>query len=56
MPKRYRIEMTLFDHEANTQVEPTDTHIEKYDSEAEAKAKFALKKDAARKTGKGRPD
>jgi hypothetical protein len=53
MPKRYRIEMTLFDDEANTQVEPTDTHKEKYGTETEAKAKFAEKKEAARKAGKG---
>jgi hypothetical protein len=55
MPKRYRIEMTLFDDEENTQVEPTDPHNEKYDTETEAKEKFAEKKKAARDAGKGRP-
>jgi hypothetical protein len=53
MPKRYRIEMTLLDDEANTQVEPTDAHKERYKDETEAKAKFAEKKEAARKAGKG---
>jgi len=53
MPKRYRIEMTLFDDEANTQVEPPDKHKERYKDETEAKAKFAEKKEAARKAGKG---
>ena len=52
MPKRYRIEMTLFNDETNTQL-ATDTHKETYASDEEAKAKFAEKKDAARKTGKG---
>jgi hypothetical protein len=55
MPKRYRIEMTLFDDEANTQVDPPDTHNEKYDTEIEAKEKFGEKKKAAREAGKGRP-
>lgn len=58
MPKRYRIEMTLFDDKTNTQLEPTDKHFENYkddDDGAEAKAKFAEKKKAARDAGKGRP-
>jgi hypothetical protein len=55
MPKRYRIEMTLFDDEANTRVEPTDKHKETYETETEAEAKFAEKKKAAREAGKGRP-
>jgi hypothetical protein len=53
MPKRYRIEMTLLDDEANTKVEPTDKHNERYETETEAKTKFAEKKEAARKAGKG---
>ena len=55
MPKRYRIEMTLFDDEAKTQVGPPDKHKENYETEEEAKAKFAEKKDAAREVGKGHP-
>jgi hypothetical protein len=55
MPKRYRIEMTLFDDEAKTQVGPPDKHKENYETEEEAKAKFAEKKDAAREAGKGHP-
>jgi hypothetical protein len=53
MPKRYRIEMTLFDDQTNTQVEPTDPHREKYEDDEEAKSKFAEKKKAAHETGKG---
>ena len=53
MPKRYRIEMTLFS--GNTQLEPPDSHNENYESDEEAKAKFAEKKKAAREAGKGRP-
>jgi hypothetical protein len=53
MPKRYRIEMTLFDDETDTQVEPTDTHKEKYENDTEAKGKFAEKKESAHETGKG---
>jgi hypothetical protein len=51
MPKRYRIEMTLFKDE--TQLEPTDTHREDYRTEEEAKEKFVEKKKAAREAGKG---
>ena len=53
MPKRYRIEMTLFDDESNTEVEPADAHKERYKDETEAKAKFEEKKEAARRAGKG---
>lgn len=53
MPKRYRIEMTLFNDETNTQLEPTDKHKESYQNDEEAKAKFAEKKKVARETGKG---
>lgn len=55
MPKRYRIEMALFDEETDTQVEPTDTHRDTYKDDTEAMAKFADKKQAAREAGKGRP-
>jgi hypothetical protein len=53
MPKRYRIEMTLFDDASNTQLEPTDKDKVTYKDDAEAKAKFAEKKEAARKAGNG---
>ncbi len=54
MPKRYRIEMTLFDDASNTQLD-TDSDSETYQDDADAKAKFADKKKAAHDAGKGRP-
>lgn len=50
MPKRYSIEITIYD-ESNTQV-ATDSHEEQYANDEQAKAKFEEKKQAARKAGK----
>jgi hypothetical protein len=52
MPKRYRIAMTLTEEASNTQL-AADNYTETYKDDAEAKAKFADKKEAARKAGKG---
>jgi hypothetical protein len=54
MPKRWRIELSLFEEDGE---QPTDTrvHVEVYEDESEARAKFGDKDRAARNAGKGRP-
>lgn len=50
MPKRYTIEMSIYD-ESKVQV-ATDSHEEEYDDNEQAKKKFEEKERAARKAGK----
>lgn len=52
MPKRYRIEMSIYHEKSNKQV-ATRTHPEKYESEEQAKERFEKKVTAAREAGKG---
>jgi hypothetical protein len=52
MPKRYKIEMTLTEEASNTQL-GADSEVVTYTDDAEAKKKFAEKKEASRKAGKG---
>jgi hypothetical protein len=51
MPKRYRIDMTLTEEASNTQLD-ADSEAVTYRDDAEAKKKFAEKKEPARKAGK----
>jgi hypothetical protein len=53
MPKRWRIVLTLFDDEGNELT--SDSHTERYNDEAEARAKFDEKDRAAKGAGKGSP-
>ena len=51
MPKRYSVEMRIFDEK---QVEvASDSHEEEYDDDEQAKEKFEDKARDARKAGKG---
>lgn len=50
MPKRYRIEMSIYDE--NDQQVATESHEEEYDDDEQAKRKFEDKENAARRTGK----
>jgi hypothetical protein len=52
MPKRYRIDMTITNEETDTQVD-SDSHVERLKDDTDAKEKFQLKTEAARKEGKG---
>jgi hypothetical protein len=52
MPKKYRIDMTITNIETKTEVK-SDSHFEHYSDDTQAREKFQLKKDAARKAGKG---
>ena len=52
MPKKYRIEMTLVDAAASTEL-ATDVHEETYENDAKAKREFDKKTKAARDTGRG---
>ena len=51
MPKRYRIDMTLTEVASNTQLDAA-SEVVTYRDDAEAKEKFAEKKEASRKAGK----
>jgi hypothetical protein len=51
MPKRYRIEMIIYD-KSDTQL-ARDSQQEQYESDEQAKAKFEEKKQASHEAGKG---
>jgi len=53
MPKRYRIQLSLFSE--TNQLLDEKSHPEFYDDDDEAKKKFAEKDKAARAAGKGKP-
>jgi hypothetical protein len=52
MPKKYRIDMTITNIETKTEVD-SDSHREDYNDDTQAREKFQLKKEAARREGKG---
>jgi hypothetical protein len=53
MPKKYRVDMTITDTEANPEQEvDSSQHEVSYENDAEAKRKFSEKTDAAKKAGK----
>ena len=52
MPKRYRVEISIYDQQSNIQV-ATTSHEEQYEDEEQAKQKFEEKKMAVHKAGKG---